>query len=162
MRQTEKKELRLLIGGKSSKKVSNLPRKVALQRQDWQHKVTSDIASRYDIGVTEKLNTKGMTKTANPGSKRKSAPPALRPPQRKDGVRKQKSGLNKSILSVGFGALNSQIAYKIEAKGGSLLSLNTRKVKPSIKLFKAPLPPPRCRQAFILEWGQRNAHQDRG
>ena len=30
-----------------------------------------------------------------------------------------------------FGALNSQIAYKIEAKGGLLLSLNTRKVKPS-------------------------------
>ncbi len=100
---------------KARKKVSKLQRKVALQRQDWQHKVTSDIASRYDIGVTEQLNTKGMTRKASLGSKRK----------------KQKSGLNKSILSVGFGALNSQIAYKIEAKGGLLLSLNTRKVKPS-------------------------------
>jgi len=39
--------------------------KVGTQRRDWQHKVTSDITSRYDIGVTgrirkgwlEKLNT---------------------------------------------------------------------------------------------------------
>ena len=100
---------------KARKKVSKLQRKVANQRKDWQHKVTSDIASRYDIGVTEKLNTKGMTRKARKGSTRK----------------KQKRGLNKSILSVGFGALNSQIAYKIEAKGGLLLSLNTRKVKPS-------------------------------
>ena len=100
---------------KARKKISKLQRKVANQRKDWQHKVTSDIASRYDIGVTEKLNTKGMTKKPKKGSKRK----------------KQKSGLNKSILSVGFGTLNSQIAYKIEAKGGLLLSLNTRKVKPS-------------------------------
>ena len=100
---------------KARKKVSLLSRKVANQRKDWQHKVTSDIASRYDIGVTEKLNTKGMTKKSKKGSKRK----------------KQKAGLNKSILSVGFGFLNSQIAYKIEAKGGLLLSLNTRLVKPT-------------------------------
>ena len=100
---------------KARKKLSKLQRKVANQRRDWQHKVTSDIASRHDIGVTEKLNTKGMTRKAKAGSKRK----------------KQKAGLNKSILGVGFGTLNSQIAYKIEAKGGLLLTLNTRKVKPS-------------------------------
>ncbi len=88
---------------------------MALQRAHWQHKVTSEIASRHDIGVTEKLNTKAMTRKAKKGSKRK----------------KQKAGLNKSILSVGFGTLNKMIAYKIEAKGGLLLQLNTRKVKPS-------------------------------
>ncbi len=100
---------------KARKRVSKLQRKVAMQRADWQHKVTSDIASRYDIGVTEKLNTKGMTRKAKKGSKRK----------------KQKAGLNKSILSVGFGTLNQMIAYKIEAKGGLLLQLNTKKIKPS-------------------------------
>lgn len=56
-----------------------------------------------------------MTRRAPKGSKRK----------------KQKAGLNKSILSVGFGTLNKMIAYKIETKGGLLLQLNTRKVKPS-------------------------------
>ncbi len=35
------------------------------------------------------------------------------------------------MLSVGFGTLNQMIAYKIEAKGGLLLQLNTRKIKPS-------------------------------
>ncbi len=100
---------------KARKILSKWQRKVANQRQDWQHKITSDIASRHDIGVTEKLNTKGMTRKAKKGSKRK----------------KQKAGLNKSMLSVGFGTLNKMIAYKIEAKGGVLLTLNTRQVKPS-------------------------------
>ena len=100
---------------KTRKQISKLQRKVASQRLDWQHRVTSDIASRYDIGVTEKLNTKSMTRKAKKSSKRK----------------KQKAGLNKSILSVGFGTLNQMIGYKIEAKGGLLLQLNTRKIKPS-------------------------------
>ena len=100
---------------KARRKVSKLQRKAANQRTDWQHKITSDIASRHDIGVTEKLNTKNLTRRTKKGGKRK----------------KQKAGLNKSILSVGFGTLNQMIAYKIEAKGGLLLQLNTRKVKPS-------------------------------
>ncbi|MGL5938880.1 MAG: RNA-guided endonuclease InsQ/TnpB family protein [Waterburya sp.] len=100
---------------KARKLVSRLQRKIAESRRDWQHKVTSDIASRHDIGVTEKLNTKGMTRKASKKSKRK----------------KQKAGLNKSMRDVGFGTLNSQIAYKIEAKGGLLITLNTRQVKPS-------------------------------
>ncbi|MBW4607422.1 MAG: transposase [Hassallia sp. WJT32-NPBG1] len=85
------------------------------QRRDWQHKVTSEIASRYDIGVTEHLNTKGMTRKAKKGSKRK----------------KQKAGLNKSILSVGFGTLNKMLTYKIEAKGGLMIVLPTKNIKPS-------------------------------
>lgn len=100
---------------KACRKISRQQRKVANQRRDWQHHVTSDIASRYDIGVTEKLNTRNMTRKAKKGCKRK----------------RQKAGLNKSILSVGFSTLNSQIAYKIEAKGGLMLTLNTRKIKPS-------------------------------
>jgi putative transposase len=100
---------------KINKWESNLKAKVARQRQDWQHQVTSDIARRYDIGVTEKLNTKGMTRTAKKGSKRK----------------KQKAGLNKSILSVGFGRLNQMLSYKIEQKGGLVLQLPTKIIKPS-------------------------------
>jgi putative transposase len=100
---------------KERKHISRLMRKVANQRSDWQHKVTSEISSRHDIGVTEQLNTKGMTRKAKKGSKRK----------------KQKAGLNKSILSVGFGTLNKMIAYKIEQKGGLMLILSTKKIKPS-------------------------------
>ncbi|HAX79027.1 MAG TPA: transposase [Cyanobacteria bacterium UBA11372] len=100
---------------KTRKQVSRLQRKVANQRKDWQHRVTSDIASHYDIGVTEQLNTKSMTRKAKKGSKRK----------------KQKAGLNKSILSVGFGTLNQMMAYKIEQKGGLMLMLPTKQIKPS-------------------------------
>ncbi len=115
---------------KTRRKVSKLQRKVALQRADWQHKVTSDIASRHDIGVTEKLNTKAMTRKAKKGNKRKRTGDinCAGNPRRRA---LQKTGLNKSILSVGFGTLNKMIAYKIEARGGLLLQLNTRKVKPS-------------------------------
>ncbi|MFB2768663.1 zinc ribbon domain-containing protein [Pelatocladus sp. BLCC-F211] len=61
------------------------------------------------------VNRKGMTRKAKKGSKRK----------------KQKAGLNKSILSVGFGTLNKMIAYKIEQKGGLMLTLPTKQIKPS-------------------------------
>ncbi|WP_293115451.1 transposase [Moorena sp. SIO4G3] len=100
---------------KANKKESQLKRRVGLARKDWQHKVTSDLSSRYDIGVTEKLNTKGMTRKAKKGSKRK----------------KQKAGLNKAILDVGFGTLNKMLTYKIEIKGGIVLQLPTRQLKPS-------------------------------
>ena len=100
---------------KARKQISKLQRKVANQRQNWQHQVTSDIASRHDIGVTEQLNTKGMTRKGKKGSQRQ----------------KQKAGLNKSILSVGFGTLNQMIAYKIESKGGLMLMLPTKQIKPS-------------------------------
>lgn len=100
---------------KANRKESQLKSKVARQRKDWQHKVTSEIASQYDIGATEKLETKKMTRKPKKGSKRK----------------RQKSGLNREILSVGFGAINKMISYKIHQKGGLIIEINTRKVKPS-------------------------------
>ncbi|MFS8886695.1 RNA-guided endonuclease InsQ/TnpB family protein, partial [Synechococcus sp. H70.2] len=100
---------------------AKLKAKVARQRKDWQHKVTSEIARRYDkglrpanaSGVTEKLDVKGMTRQAKGKGK------------------KRKAGLNKSILSVGFGALNQMLTYKIEQKGGLVLFLPTQTLKPS-------------------------------
>ncbi len=100
---------------KARKAVSKLQRKVCYQRKNWQHQITSDIASRYDIGVTEELQVKNMTRKAKKGNKRK----------------RQKAGLNKSVLDVGMSALNKMISYKIEAKGGLLLILDTKKLKPS-------------------------------
>ncbi len=97
---------------KINQREAKLKAKVARQRRDWQHKVTSEIARRYDIGVTEKLNTKAMTRSSKRGKKRKA-------------------GLNKSILSVGFAMLNQLLTYKIEQKGGLVLMLPTKTIKPS-------------------------------
>ena len=105
---------------KVNQRESKLKAKVARQLRDWQHKVTSDLARRYDIGVTENLNTKAMTRMA------------------KGKGQKQKAGLNKSILSVGFATLNQMLTYKIDPKvaqamqkGGLVLQLPTKTIKPS-------------------------------
>jgi Probable transposase. len=58
---------------KIHRREAQLKAKVARQRRDWQHKVTSEIASHYDIGVTEKLNTKGMTRSAKGKGKKRKA-----------------------------------------------------------------------------------------
>ena len=114
---------------KANRVVAKLQRKAGNQRKDWQHKVTSDLASRYDIGVTEKLETKRMTKKA----KKVAAGAGTQVPGKEAASKrkKQKAGLNKSILSVGFGNLNKLLSYKIEGKGGLLITLDTKKVKPS-------------------------------
>jgi putative transposase len=96
----------------AQRKTSKLKRKLSNSRKDWQHKVTTDISRRYDIVVTEQLNTKNMTRK---GKKRK----------------RQKAGLNKAILDVGFGTINKMVQYKITGKGGAMFYLATRIVKPS-------------------------------
>ena len=100
---------------KASKKVSKIQRKVANQRQDWTHKVAAQIVRGNSLVATEELNLKGMTKKAKKGSKRKA----------------QKTGLNRSMLDVGIGNLQSAIQYKLQEAGGFLVLVPTKKVKPS-------------------------------
>ncbi len=99
---------------KAQSKVSKLTRKVANQRQNWVHQVASEIVSSNSFVVTEKLEVKSMTSKAKKGKRKK-----------------QKAGLNKSILDVGFGMLRSTIKYKVEQIGGAFVEVPTRKVKPS-------------------------------
>jgi putative transposase len=99
---------------KAQAKVSKLYRKVANQRQDWVHQVAADIVSGNSFVATEKLEVKNMTRKAKKGKRKK-----------------QKAGLNKSILDVGFGMLRSTIKYKIEQIGGVFVEVPTKKVKPS-------------------------------
>jgi putative transposase len=96
---------------KAQAKVSNLTRKVANQRQNWVHQ---EIVSGNSFVATEKLEVKNMTSKANRGKRKK-----------------QKAGLNKSILDVGFGMLRSTIKYKVEQIAGVFVEVPTKKVKPS-------------------------------
>ncbi len=100
---------------KASKAVGKLQSKVARQRHDWHHKVSVEIVSCNSLIGTEQLNIKAMTKKAKKGSKRK----------------RQKTGLNRSILDVGIGELKSMIKYKVTEAGGMYIEVPTRKVKPS-------------------------------
>ncbi|MEP0874129.1 transposase [Trichocoleus desertorum AS-A10] len=100
---------------KASHKVAKLQRKVANQRQDWAHKVAAEIVDGNSLVATEKLNIKGMTRKAKQGSKRK----------------RQKIGLNRSILDTGWGMLRGMIEYKLAECGGVFVEVSTQKVKPS-------------------------------
>jgi putative transposase len=100
--------------------VSKLQRKVARQREDWQHKVTSNIVSGNSLIAGEQLSVKNMTRKAKKGSKRKA----------------QKAGLNRSMLEVGFSTIGKMFAYKAAEAGGFYLESPTRQLKPSQRCAK--------------------------
>jgi IS605 OrfB family transposase len=99
---------------KARKKVSKLQNKVASRRQDWVHKVAAQITSANSLVATETLNVKNLTAQAKKGKRKR-----------------QKSGLNRSILDVGFGMLRSAIKYKVEEAGGFFIEVPAQKIKPS-------------------------------
>jgi putative transposase len=105
---------------KNRQLVSKLQRKVARQREDWQHKVTSNIVSGNSLIAGEKLSVKNMTRKAKKGSKRKA----------------QKAGLNRSILEVGFTTISKMLAYKSAEAGGFYLESPARQLKPSQRCAK--------------------------
>jgi putative transposase len=83
------------------------------------HKQTSDIVSSNSLVAGEQLNVKGMTAKAKKG-KRKA----------------QKSGLNRSILEVGFGVIGAMLSYKLTEAGGFYVESPTFKLKPSQRCAK--------------------------
>jgi putative transposase len=92
--------------------VSLLQRKVARQRENWLHQTTSNIVSSHSLVAGEQLNVKGMTRK---GKTKK----------------RQKAGLNRSMLDVGFGLVSSMFAYKLAEAGGFYVESPTRTLKPT-------------------------------
>lgn len=95
-------------------KVNKLKRKSTNQRKDWIHQVAAQITKSNSLVATEELNIKGMTARA-----------------KKDKRKRQKAGLNRSILDVGMGELLKTLEYKLQEAGGFLIKAPTRKLKPS-------------------------------
>ena len=75
-------------------------RKIHQIRDNWLHHVSKEIADRYSVVYVENLNIKGMTA---------SAKGTIESPGKKV---KQKTGLNKSIQSTGWGKLEQMLEYK--------------------------------------------------
>jgi putative transposase len=99
---------------KVRKQVSKLQNKVANRRQNWVHQVATEITSANSLVATEELAVKNMTAKAKKGKRKR-----------------QKTGLNRSILDVGFGMLRAAIKYKVIESGGVFVDVPTKKVKPS-------------------------------
>ncbi len=100
---------------KAQKRVSKLKRQQKHIRHDWVHQTATQIVSANSLVATEKLNLKAMTRKAKKGSQNK----------------RQKTGLNRSILSVGMGMLRDAIAYKVGETDGRFVETPTQKLKPT-------------------------------
>lgn len=129
---------------KASRRVGKLTQKVANQRQNWVHQVAAEITSSNSLVATEKLEVKNMTRKAKKGKRKK-----------------QKAGLNKSILDVGFGMLKSAIKYKVEEGGGQFIEVPTKKVKPSQTCPKCGHQHPKTLDERIHQCRECNYQQDR-
>ena len=99
---------------KAQAKISKVAGKVANSRQNWVHQVAAELVSSNSFVATEKLEVSKMTRKAKKGKRKK-----------------QKAGLSKSILDVGFGMLRSAIKYKVTEAGGVFVEVPTKTVKPS-------------------------------
>lgn len=99
---------------KAQKKVSKLYRKAANQRQNWVHHQATQITSGNSLVASEKLEVSKMTRKTKKGKRKR-----------------QKTGLNRSILDVGWGQLTQAIRYKLEEGEGIFVEVPTKIVKPS-------------------------------
>ena len=98
------------------KKLINLHRKTANQRNDFLHKQSRELVNRFDLITYEDLNIKGMTKRG-------------RPVENEDGSfapngQSAKSGLNKSINDVPWGKFIAMVIYKVEDTGKYAIAVN--------------------------------------
>lgn len=100
---------------KIQSRLAKLKRKVANKRQNWVHHQAVDIVSCNSLIATEKLQIKNMTRKAKKDSKRK----------------RQKTGLNRSMLDIGIGMLKQAIKYKAVEAGAIYLEAPTRSLKPT-------------------------------
>ncbi len=82
---------------KQRKWVAKCHRKVRNQRKDYQHKLSREIADRYDIVAVEDIDMKAMSRSLNFG---------------------------KSVMDNGFGAFRDMLAYKLENQGKKLIRVD--------------------------------------
>jgi putative transposase len=115
-RKPEKKKVKASRRWKKTQaRLAKLKRKVANKRQNWVHHQAVEIVSCNSLIATEKLQLKNMTRKAKKSSKRK----------------RQKAGLNRSMLDVGIGMLKQAIRYKAIEAGAIYLEAPTRFLKPT-------------------------------
>ncbi len=95
-------------------RVAALHRKVGRQRRDHAHKTALELVRGYDLLVHEKLQIKGMTRSAAGSVARPGTKVA------------QKAGLNRSILAAGWGVFLAVLADKAASAGRTLVAVNPR------------------------------------
>jgi putative transposase len=100
-------------------KVQKIHAKIANVRNDYIHKVSSELSKNHAVIVLEDLKVKNMTKSAKGTAQEPGRNVAA------------KSGLNKSILDQGWYELKRQLQYKQEWAGGRLILIDPRRTSMS-------------------------------
>ena len=92
-------------------RVAKIHGKIARQRADFLHKLSTELADRHAVFCLEDLRIKNMAASATGDT---DAPGT--------NVR-QKAGLNRSILDQGWGLFATQLSYKLDWRGGHLIKV---------------------------------------
>lgn len=97
---------------KAVARLGALHRRIAAQREDWLHKLSTDLASTHPVIALEDLRIRNMMAAATgtaggPGK----------------GFR-QKAGLNRGIHDAGWGEFTRQLTYKVQWRGGQVILVN--------------------------------------
>ncbi|WP_031405250.1 RNA-guided endonuclease TnpB family protein [Thiomonas sp. FB-Cd] len=101
------------------RRIARLHERIGNRRRDFVHKETTRMVRQCAILATEQLAPKTMSRSARG---------TVDAPGRR--VR-QKAGLNREILSAGFGMAHRMLAYKAEEDGTRMHLSNPRQLKPS-------------------------------
>lgn len=96
----------------TKRKIQRVHRDMIGLRRNAQHQLTARLTQQFGKIAIEDLNIKGMTASAK-GDTEKHGKNV-----------KQKSGLNRSILDVGFGEIKRQLDYKAKREGSSVIVIN--------------------------------------
>jgi len=97
---------------KAVARLGALHRRIAQQRSDWLHKLTTGLADQHPVIALEDLRIKNMSATAKgtvqaPGKNVRA-----------------KAGLNRGILDAAWGEFARQLTYKVEWRGGQVILVN--------------------------------------
>ena len=99
---------------KQKDKINRLHIRIADVRNDYLHKLSTQISKNHAVVYVEALKVRNMSA---------SAKGTIKEPGR---MVKQKSGLNKSILDQGWGEFRRQLEYKLKWNGGKLVEVDPK------------------------------------
>jgi len=103
---------------KTLHRVWALQRKVVRQRRDAHHKLSRRLVDSYDVIVHEGLKIQNMARRPKPRPNDEGGHDS-------NGAR-AKAGLNREILSAGWGQLLRMIAYKAEEAGRTVIAVDPK------------------------------------
>ena len=97
---------------KAVHRLGRIHSRIARQRNDWLHKLSTELAARHPVSALEDLRIQNLTASA------RGTPDAPGTNVRR------KAGLNRSIHDQAWGEFGRQLAYKTAGRGGAVVAVN--------------------------------------